>query len=320
MQNLSRVLTELYDLAEQGSVRAFPHQLLEVLGNLVPFDGAAFGTGNLGLREFEKSGYDGTAVLSGARDENAALLAKSQCDNCAENCMQSGVIGMQAHHHQEEKILLNAPAGSQHPYWLALCRRGRRFQADDKEYLAAVWPHVLRGLEINRQRFLAKQLRWKDTIAAAVIRVIDGDGRIDIAEPGFTQLLASEWPHHTGWRLPSVLMESWRTGRPYLGTKIEIRFHPQDDCLLCIARPCENLAGLTKTERLVARHFASGLKHKEIAQILDVSENTVRTHLKQAYSKLGVHDKAQLANRLAPSGREQSTEHAAPLQQLSKVL
>ena len=47
----------------------------------------------------------------------------------------------------------------------------------------------------------------------------------------------------------------------------------------------------------VMQAAASGLSNREIASRLGVSENTVRTHLKQIYKRLGVHTRAQLARR-----------------------
>ncbi|MGN6702333.1 MAG: response regulator transcription factor [Burkholderiaceae bacterium] len=41
-----------------------------------------------------------------------------------------------------------------------------------------------------------------------------------------------------------------------------------------------------------------GMSTKKIAAELGVSPNTVRTQLSHLYSKLDVHDKAQLAQRL----------------------
>lgn len=57
------------------------------------------------------------------------------------------------------------------------------------------------------------------------------------------------------------------------------------------------LPQLTPRTRQVARAAASGLCNREIAGQLGISENTVRTHLKQIYRILGVHTRAQLARR-----------------------
>jgi DNA-binding CsgD family transcriptional regulator len=56
---------------------------------------------------------------------------------------------------------------------------------------------------------------------------------------------------------------------------------------------------LTPTERRVAELAAEGLSNKEIAQALVVTVNTVEFHLRNAYAKLGIRSRAQLAARLA---------------------
>ncbi len=56
---------------------------------------------------------------------------------------------------------------------------------------------------------------------------------------------------------------------------------------------------LTPTERRVAELAAQGLSNKEIAQTLVVTVNTVEFHLRNAYAKLQIRSRAQLAARLA---------------------
>lgn len=60
---------------------------------------------------------------------------------------------------------------------------------------------------------------------------------------------------------------------------------------------------LTATQRRVAEMAADGLTGREIAQALFVSEKTVETHLTQAYRKLGITARAQLADELRGGGR-----------------
>jgi DNA-binding CsgD family transcriptional regulator len=55
---------------------------------------------------------------------------------------------------------------------------------------------------------------------------------------------------------------------------------------------------LTPTERRVAELAAEGLANKEIAQTLFVTVNTVEFHLRNAYAKLGIRSRGQLAARL----------------------
>jgi DNA-binding NarL/FixJ family response regulator len=56
---------------------------------------------------------------------------------------------------------------------------------------------------------------------------------------------------------------------------------------------------LTPSEQRVVELAASGLANKEIAQALFVTVRTVEVHLSNAYAKLGVRSRAQLASRLA---------------------
>jgi DNA-binding NarL/FixJ family response regulator len=50
---------------------------------------------------------------------------------------------------------------------------------------------------------------------------------------------------------------------------------------------------LTDREREVLVHVARGLSNQDIAEHLHLSTETVRTHVKRMYVKMGVHDRAQ---------------------------
>lgn len=55
---------------------------------------------------------------------------------------------------------------------------------------------------------------------------------------------------------------------------------------------------LSETEKKVAAFICLGCRNKEIAQKLNISENTVKSHCNRIYKKLGVSDRLQLAVRL----------------------
>lgn len=55
----------------------------------------------------------------------------------------------------------------------------------------------------------------------------------------------------------------------------------------------ESTVHLSPREREVVRHLARGYSYAQIADRLDISENTLKTHIKRIYSKLKVHNRTQ---------------------------
>jgi len=62
------------------------------------------------------------------------------------------------------------------------------------------------------------------------------------------------------------------------------------------------LEHLTDRELDVIRSVAKGLSNKQIAQIMYVTESTVKFHLQNASKKLGTHKRAELVHRATASG------------------
>ncbi len=57
--------------------------------------------------------------------------------------------------------------------------------------------------------------------------------------------------------------------------------------------------GLTQREREVALLVAEGLRSREVAERLSIAPQTVKSHLKTIFDKLGVRNRVELARRLA---------------------
>ncbi|HEU0316119.1 MAG TPA: helix-turn-helix transcriptional regulator [Solirubrobacteraceae bacterium] len=62
----------------------------------------------------------------------------------------------------------------------------------------------------------------------------------------------------------------------------------------------EDRDALTTAEQRVARLAAAGLSNREIADQLWLSVNTVGSHLRSIYAKLGIHSRRELAVALLP--------------------
>ena len=54
----------------------------------------------------------------------------------------------------------------------------------------------------------------------------------------------------------------------------------------------------TEQEHILVQHLTTGALYKEIAWKLQISENTVRSHVRNIYSKLKVHSKTELAQKI----------------------
>jgi NarL family two-component system response regulator LiaR len=72
--------------------------------------------------------------------------------------------------------------------------------------------------------------------------------------------------------------------------------------LLREVRPPENPEPLTDRETEVLRHLAMGKSNKEIAAALVIAEKTVRTHMSNILSKLGVPSRTQAALHAVRTG------------------
>lgn len=59
---------------------------------------------------------------------------------------------------------------------------------------------------------------------------------------------------------------------------------------------------LTPTESTVLRMIVGGMSNKEIAFALDVSENTVKTHIQNIFGKIGVSDRTSAATTAIKRG------------------
>jgi ATP/maltotriose-dependent transcriptional regulator MalT len=74
------------------------------------------------------------------------------------------------------------------------------------------------------------------------------------------------------------------------------------------------VAHLSEREKEVARLACSGLRNKEIARELGISDTTVKLHLHHIYEKLGIATRRQLGAILTASALIRGTglKHRAP--------
>lgn len=317
MQELSRVLVGLYEAAEHVALNAYPAEAMRLLRPLIPLDGGVLGIGTTQANAAPELVIEQAYVYQrdpvivpeyawlSARDPLAGYFAAGltvpfAC-RCASFYRELRLPELEAfcRRHALSQLMLFGDAASR-PHaaqWIVLYRSNDyHFGELDKQYLLALWPHLKHACSINRRHHLDRHVRSHDPCAAALV---NRHGMIEAAHPCFRDLLSVEWPGFAGNRLPDGLMRSWRQGRAYVGARIRVAMRKQDDLIVCVAMQAAMPPPLTQAERNVASQFADGCSHKEIAENLGVSQHTVRSHIAHIYTKLDVHDKAALANKLS---------------------
>jgi LuxR family maltose regulon positive regulatory protein len=94
----------------------------------------------------------------------------------------------------------------------------------------------------------------------------------------------------------------WDSG----GDPVEASFLSDIDDRLCATVDAQDgpMALLSPREQEVIAELAGGLTNKEIARVLDMTEHTVKFHLKNIFVKLGVDRRAHALAALRDSQRD----------------
>ncbi len=329
MQAFSSTVRDLYALAEYASPDQFVSRAIGLMQMWIRFDGAIFGTGEKAqlqsvtvletdggspvatvpesLLTREPSCHDPVAhgirnaPLSPARGGVRELYRKSRDAGKGRGRPAAGVRTL-----AEELGLCHLmvhgddPAKVRPARWIVLYRQHDvRFAETDAACLHGLWIHLSRALAINRARTLERLgsiTPKRDQTSASGL--IAEDGQIEIADQRFFELLEREWPEIAPDFIPEQVLLLLSEGKVYRGTQIEISMVRQSGGNLCRIRPLHAMEVLTPREFVVARRFAAGMSHKQIARELGVSHHTVRNQLAHLYRKLNLHDKASLAQYL----------------------
>jgi len=93
-------------------------------------------------------------------------------------------------------------------------------------------------------------------------------------------------------RVLEAITEVYQGGSPmssHIARKVVASFTPA-------LMPNEN--GLSSREREILDHLSKGLRYKEIAALLFISVETVRTHIRNIYEKLQVRSRTEALNKL----------------------
>ncbi len=187
--------------------------------------------------------------------------------------------------------------------WLSLYRSAADapFGPRDRTLLRVLMPHLVESRSVNRALSLARASH-EPFLAPGRHRALTLlDGTVLHCGRQVRDAIASGWPGWDGNRLPwRLLQKLTHEGSVSVEPRGEVicarRF--SDSLVLTVKSP--PLADrLTRREQEVVQQFGTGRACKEIAQQCGLSPATVRNIVQRSYRKLGVNNKAQLAQLLS---------------------
>jgi DNA-binding CsgD family transcriptional regulator len=330
MQAFSTTVRDLYALAEYAAPDQFLERAIGLLQMWIRFDGAIFGTGERANPQSvtrlvapdsapaatvpetvlarEPAQDDPVArgirnaPMSPARGGIRELYRKKRSGKKEHQLTRSGPRSL-----MEELGLCHMmfhgddPKKVQPARWIILYRQQDvRFAETDAACLHGLWIHLSHALAINRARTLERLATPSARREhAGATGLVHADGQVELADQHFFDLLEREWPELAPDFIPQAALQLLNEGKTYRGRQIEIAWIRQAGAQLCRIRPIDVMEVLTPREFVVARRFAAGMSHKQIARELGVSHHTVRNQLAHLYRKLDLHNKGALAQYLA---------------------
>jgi len=185
------------------------------------------------------------------------------------------------------------------------------FSAADVETMETLIPHLAAAMRINRAMRLL--LRGKESASYVRRAICDTYGVLHRSDREFAESVKLEWPDWNGPFLPDALCRHLeaRPEQPFLGSELCIRISPVAGLFVIELQPRSPLDRLGARELETIQHFANGASYKEVARRMNLAPATVRHHLRSAYRKLGVHDKAQMSRLIATMAGAPETSEAA---------
>lgn len=185
--------------------------------------------------------------------------------------------------------------------WLSLYRSNadHQFSVTEIDLLDNLFPHLMQSLAINRKVYLETLVgdegreRWSVAIA-------DKLGVLYHLDAAF-QMITKE--DHVIWeadRLSGNVLQTFKeTMFELTGKHSVVQGIREGDLLFLKARKKVLADKLSQREYAIAKMLSSGMSLKEVAQKLGRSPETIRTHGKAIYEKLGTNKVTQLSHLLA---------------------
>jgi DNA-binding CsgD family transcriptional regulator len=314
------VLLELYRAARESPIPEFQERALQLLGSACRFDSAMWGLGDVGPESglalhtihLHNVPHEMLATYEDIKDHDLAAFEAAQ--RMGEVCnfnlrdMMSGaryadVASFDARYGLQNLLVsavLDETLGSIGFIALWRAREGDRYCEDDRLLGETLLPHFFEAGTIN-------QLVWLNRMTGTVVALRGARaianllGELQTRDNAFVAILRKEWPDWSPPVLASDLLECMRRSpeRRFVGRRISVTAALAHGMLFLLAKENGAVERLSPAQLEVATLIASGLSYKEVARRLTISPATVRNQLHDSYVKLGINNKAALAQRLS---------------------
>jgi DNA-binding CsgD family transcriptional regulator len=184
--------------------------------------------------------------------------------------------------------------------FLSLYRSGEPFTEADRKLKEVVMPHMIYALRLSRRNYLETALLnepSEEQLAANAI--CDRTGLIFSAEDLFARFKTIEWQRWRGPVLPGELLGRILNGYHFRGRKVRIVFREISGLFLVRVSERKLISELSPRELGVAERYSLGRTHKEIANEMGITPNTVRHYIRNVFGKTQVKNKAELSTMMA---------------------
>ena len=317
MEPVLKLLLDLYHGARERSLDEFQDFALELVKPVFEFEAARWGNASLDGSGFvphalhlhndpEESLADWAEVIEfdTFATETFGHPGRATVAHFPSRYTGAGTAAIReyAHKYGHENALalsLRVPA-SRLISWIGVYRADpdHHFTAREQQIGETLLPHLMQAFGINRSIWLARSAAGRESRRTS-FAIADRRGFLWFAEPEFPKLIGTAFPSWVEPALPKPLVEKLASAERQVFGRLAIASKPLGKLLLLKAAESSPLDRLTSRERDVALAYGHGLSLKQVAEQLAISPNTVLHHLRIAYDKLGVDNKAALALLIA---------------------
>lgn len=305
-----KFISQLYRKSLSVSLEDFPIWALDLLRQVIPFDGAIWGTGHTATKQFHTQ-----VSLDVSADIFNQLLTHLPINPIFEQITQSlgsainmsDVISDKEFYHSElyhncfkpydiERILssINLDERSGIFTLLTLYRYDRKhlFTAAEQKLQSRLLYHLMSCFAYRQLSEISEQTLTKDNQGKAHTSALcDVKGIYHCVTQQFFDVLDEHLPKMSHQTFP---ISSFKNNCHFTQNNLHFSIKTVGELFKISIRVINQLDALTQREKEVVEGVSHGKTFKQIAKELTLSPSTVANHLYRIYLKLGINTRSEL--------------------------